>query len=184
MRDGGRLAAAIEVLEDIETRHRPVRLALKAWGDASRYAGAKDRAWVSGLVLDVLRRRRSLGWRMGEESVRAAIRFVLERDYELAFASNGEEALAAFQRQQPDLVLLDLKMPKRDGMEVLTVLRAQAPSVRVIILTTYQSVELAQRATRYGAIDYVPKPFTRDQLRQAVERALRLPAWQRPAPTA
>jgi len=41
-----------------------------------------------------------------EESVRAAIRFVLERDYELAFASNGEEALAAFQRQQPDLVLL------------------------------------------------------------------------------
>lgn len=72
MRDGGRLAAAIQVLTDIETNRRPVRLALKAWGDASRFAGAKDRAWVSGLVLDVLRRRRSLAWRMGEEGPRAA----------------------------------------------------------------------------------------------------------------
>lgn len=71
MRDGGRLSAAIQVLSDIETNRRPVRLALKAWGDSARYAGAKDRAWVSGLVLDVLRRRRSLAWRMGEESPRA-----------------------------------------------------------------------------------------------------------------
>jgi len=46
MRDAGRIAAAIEVLEDIEQHHRPARLALKAWGDASRYAGAKDRAWT------------------------------------------------------------------------------------------------------------------------------------------
>ncbi|MBC7166649.1 RsmB/NOP family class I SAM-dependent RNA methyltransferase [Phenylobacterium sp.] len=72
MRDGGRLAAAIEVLDEIETRHRPVRLALKAWGDRSRFAGAKDRAWVSGLVLDVLRKRRSLAWRMVADSPRAA----------------------------------------------------------------------------------------------------------------
>lgn len=72
MRDGGRLAAAIEVISEIETRHRPVRLALKAWGDSARYAGAKDRAFVSGLVLDVLRKRRSLAWRMGEETPRAA----------------------------------------------------------------------------------------------------------------
>ncbi|HEY8617520.1 RsmB/NOP family class I SAM-dependent RNA methyltransferase [Phenylobacterium sp.] len=72
MRDGGRLAAAIEVLTEIEQRKRPVRLALKAWGDAARYAGAKDRAFVSGLVLDVLRRRRSLAWRMGEDTPRAA----------------------------------------------------------------------------------------------------------------
>ncbi|HKR88027.1 MAG TPA: MFS transporter, partial [Phenylobacterium sp.] len=72
MRDGGRLAAAIQVLTDIETQHRPVRLALKAWGEASRFAGAKDRAFVSGLVLDVLRRKRSLAWRMGEEGPRAA----------------------------------------------------------------------------------------------------------------
>src|SRR5665213_3674719 len=73
MRDGGRIAAAIQVLEDIEQRHKPVRMALKNWGEQSRYAGAKDRAWVSGLVLDALRRRRSLGWTIGSEDARAVV---------------------------------------------------------------------------------------------------------------
>jgi len=95
LRDGGRLAAAIEVLEDIETRHRPVRLALKEWGGRARYAGAKDRAWVSGLVLDVLRRRRSLGWRMGDEGLRAAtlgaLRFVWAWPIERLAAATVEE---------------------------------------------------------------------------------------------
>ena len=58
MRDGGRIAAATEVLGEVDARHRPAHLALKAWGERARYAGAKDRAFVSGLVLDALRRRR------------------------------------------------------------------------------------------------------------------------------
>lgn len=65
MRDGARIAAAVAVLGDMDQRHKPARLALKAWGEGARYAGAKDRAFVSGLVLDALRRRRSLAWRMG-----------------------------------------------------------------------------------------------------------------------
>ena len=73
MRDGGRLAAAIAVLEDMDTRHQPVRLALKSWGEGARYAGAKDRAFVSGLVLDCLRRRRSLAWKIGDETWRAIV---------------------------------------------------------------------------------------------------------------
>ena len=72
MTPAGRLAAAIQVLSEIETRHRTVRDALKDWGGQSRYAGAKDRAWVSGLVLDVLRRRRSLAWMMGADGPRVA----------------------------------------------------------------------------------------------------------------
>ncbi len=73
MRDGGRIAAAIGVLGEIEARHRTARLVLKGWGESARYAGAKDRAFVSGLVLDVLRRRRSLAWMMGEQSDRARV---------------------------------------------------------------------------------------------------------------
>ena len=119
-----------------------------------------------------------------EESVQAAIRLVLEQDYDLVFASDGEDALRQFQARPADLVLLDLKMPKKDGLEVLQELMGRQPPPRVLMLTAYQSVELAQRATRYGALDYIPKPFTREQLRQAVERALQLPAWQRPAPAA
>src|SRR5690349_21213679 len=96
MRDGGRLAAAIEVLTEIETRHKPVRLALKAWGDGARYAGSKDRAWVSGLVLDVLRRKRSLGWRMGDDSARSAalgaLRFLWDWPLERVAEAAGDEA--------------------------------------------------------------------------------------------
>ena len=84
MRDGGRLAAAIAVLADIDGRHKPARMALKNWGESARYAGARDRAFVSGLVLDVLRRRRSLAWRMEDDSHRAAVlaavRFLWGRD--------------------------------------------------------------------------------------------------------
>ncbi len=95
MRDAGRLAAAIDVLTQIDERHRPVRMALKNWGESARYAGSKDRAFVSGLVLDVLRRRRSLGWRMGDESLRAAalaaLRFVWDWPLERIADAAGEE---------------------------------------------------------------------------------------------
>jgi 16S rRNA (cytosine967-C5)-methyltransferase len=108
LRDGGRLAAAIEIITEIEDRHRPVRLALKSWGDAARYAGAKDRAFVSGLVLDALRKRRSLGWRMGDEAPRAAALGVLgliwdwplERIAEAAAAeAHGPGALSEPERE-------------------------------------------------------------------------------------
>ncbi len=73
MRDGGRIAAALAVLADMEERHKPARLALKSWANDARYAGAKDRAFVSGLVLDVLRRRRSLTWQMGLDTARSRV---------------------------------------------------------------------------------------------------------------
>ena len=81
MRDGGRLTAAIEVLTEIETRHFPVRMALKRWGESARYAGSKDRAFVSGLALDALRRKRSLGWMMGDTSARGVAIGVLAHDW-------------------------------------------------------------------------------------------------------
>ena len=93
MNPSGRLAAAIEVLTEVEERHRPVRLALKAWGEWARYAGAKDRAFVSGLVLDALRRRRSLAWRMGADSPRAAALGVLA--FEWGWSADDVAATAA-----------------------------------------------------------------------------------------
>ncbi len=77
MRDPGRISAAIEVLHDIEDQARPAKAALKDWGAAHRFAGAKDRAWISGLVLDALRRRRSLSHQMSSEEPRALVLGVL-----------------------------------------------------------------------------------------------------------
>ena len=71
MRLGGRLAAAIEILDDMERRHRPVADALRDWGLSHRFAGAGDRAAIGNLVYDALRRRRSACWLMGEETPRA-----------------------------------------------------------------------------------------------------------------
>jgi 16S rRNA (cytosine967-C5)-methyltransferase len=71
MRLGGRLAAAIEVLDDIERRHRPVADVLKDWGLSHRFAGAGDRAAIGNIVYDALRRKRSAGWLMDAETPRA-----------------------------------------------------------------------------------------------------------------
>jgi len=70
MRLGGRLSAAISILSDFETRRVPLKTAIADWGRANRYAGAKDRAFISGLCLDVLRKRASLA---GGSSVRMAV---------------------------------------------------------------------------------------------------------------
>jgi len=116
MRDGGRVSAAIEVLTEIETRHFPVKMALKRWGEAARYAGSKDRAFVSGLVLDALRRKRSLGWMMGETSARGVVLGVLafvwkwpaERIAEAASEEHGFGALSETEQARlKDPVSLD-----------------------------------------------------------------------------
>lgn len=73
MREGGRTSAAIEVLEEIAGRHRPAAEALKDWGRAHRFAGAGDRHAIGTLVHDVLRRRNSLGARMGSVTARALV---------------------------------------------------------------------------------------------------------------
>lgn len=73
MRLPGRIAAAIEVLGDIEARRRPAGEALRDWGLSHRFAGAGDRAAIGNLVYDALRRRASLAWRMGSETPRALV---------------------------------------------------------------------------------------------------------------
>jgi len=81
MRLPGRIAAAIEVLADIEARKRPVSEALKAWGLANRFAGAGDRAAIGNLVYDALRRKQSHAALMGSESPRALVLSVVVREW-------------------------------------------------------------------------------------------------------
>ena len=71
MTPGARLAAAIEVLADIDARRRPAADALKDWGLSHRFAGSGDRAGIAGLVYDALRRRASSAYLMGEDTPRA-----------------------------------------------------------------------------------------------------------------
>lgn len=107
-----------------------------------------------------------------EEGIRESINLILEEDYDVAFATNGEEALAKLQADAFDLVLLDIKMPKLDGLEVLKRLKASNRTTPVIMLTAYQSVELAKEAVKLGARDYLPKPFDRERVLSSVRDIL------------
>lgn len=73
MKSGGRISAAIDVLTDVLARHQLVKSAARDWGKRARYAGSKDRAWVSGLVLDALRKKNSIAHAMQDESSRGLI---------------------------------------------------------------------------------------------------------------
>jgi CheY-like chemotaxis protein len=104
-----------------------------------------------------------------EEGIRESLGLILGADYELEFARDGEEALVKLKTDGFALALVDIKMPKLDGLEVLRQLKG-ALRIPVIVLTAYQSVELAKEAIRLGARDYLPKPFERDMLLAAVRR--------------
>jgi 16S rRNA (cytosine967-C5)-methyltransferase len=89
MTPGARVAAAIEALDDIVARRRPAQDALKDWGLAHRFAGSKDRAAISGLVFDALRRKASAAWIMQDETSRAIVLGALRLQRGLSFEEIG-----------------------------------------------------------------------------------------------
>ena len=91
--------------------------------------------------------------------------------YDCLVASDPNEALDMIERERPGLVLTDLRMPKLDGIEVLAAAKRMDPAVLVVLLTAHATVETAVTAMRYGAYDYITKPFTSDELMQVVRRA-------------
>ena len=107
-----------------------------------------------------------------EEGIRESLSLILGQEYELGFAADGQETLTKLTQERFDLVLLDIKMPKLDGLEVMKRLKQQQIFVPVLVLTAYQSVELAKEAVKLGALDYLPKPFEREQILQAVRGVL------------
>ncbi len=109
-----------------------------------------------------------------EEGIRESLNLILGEEYDLLFAQDGEETLAKLQQEPCDLVLLDIKMPKLDGLEVLRRLKAKPANhlPPILVLTAYQSVELAREAVKLGARDYLPKPFEREQILNAVHGVL------------
>jgi len=89
------------------------------------------------------------------------------------FANSGEAALAAVSRERPDLLLSDIRMKTRlDGLSLLEIVRREHPSVPVVLMTAFGSIETAVRAVKEGAFDYISKPFNIDELVAIVRRAL------------
>jgi CheY-like chemotaxis protein len=89
-------------------------------------------------------------------------------DHKVDAAGDGDEALKSFNLKDYDVMIVDLKLPGRDGLSVLSEVRVKNPKTKVIIVTAYPSIDTAVEAMRRGAVDYLPKPFELDRLNIAI----------------
>jgi DNA-binding response OmpR family regulator len=98
--------------------------------------------------------------------------WLTEGGYQVETAEEGERALEAIAEQDFGMVILDLKLPGKDGIEVLREAKKKRPKLQGVIITAYPSVETAVAATKEGAIDYLPKPFDLNQLEKIIRETL------------
>jgi len=109
-----------------------------------------------------------------EEVLRDVLDAVLRREgFEVAMASSGEEALAVLDEDDNiDLVILDIMLPGISGIDTLRALRISNPSLPVIIITAFSSIDGAIEAMKHGAFHYIPKPFKNEEVILTVNKAL------------
>ncbi|MEK3732691.1 MULTISPECIES: response regulator [Paenibacillus] len=93
--------------------------------------------------------------------------------YETFQAANGKIALEIVKQHSPDLVLLDMKIPGMDGLEILKHIKQMDPEIKVIMMTAYGELDMIKEATELGALMHFTKPFDIDEMRQAVNAQLK-----------
>jgi DNA-binding NtrC family response regulator len=112
-----------------------------------------------------------------EVAVNNNVRKILSKNnFDVDQAVTKAEALEKIDQKSYELVVLDLKIPEVNGLELLKAIRDKRPEAMVIVITGYASIETAVEASRMGAVDYLPKPFTPEEIRDATEKAFRFAA--------
>ncbi len=167
------------VLADLAVRAITQRIREK---DTQR---AREAALAVSLTLDVSREAKSLKRAEVKEPVARILcvddeavildsfRKILVLDgYSVDTVETGQEALGLIQAHHYDFVFTDLKMPTMDGLEVVKAVKHMRPDIDVVIITGFATVETAVECMKYGAMDYVQKPFTEDELLAFVKKAL------------
>jgi CheY-like chemotaxis protein len=108
-----------------------------------------------------------------EPGMRALFSFMLgAKGYQVDTAASGKEAIAHVETQPCDLIFIDIRMPAMDGVQVLKKVKAQQPDVSVIMMTGYAVEKLLDDALAAGAVGYLRKPFTLDELLASIRDAL------------
>jgi two-component system, response regulator, stage 0 sporulation protein F len=103
--------------------------------------------------------------------IRILLNEVFQKEgYQTFQAANGIQALEIVTKHDPDLVLLDMKIPGMDGIEILKRMKVIDPDIRVIIMTAYGELDMIQEAKDLGAITHFAKPFDIDDIRAAVRK--------------
>jgi len=107
-----------------------------------------------------------------EKSLRDSLRMLLQDTYNLVFAVTGKEAIRGIKKACPDLVLLDIRLPEIDGLEVLSQIKSMEPDLEVIMITAMNTVGSAVEAMKRGAYDYLTKPFDIEAVTAIIAKAL------------
>ncbi len=108
-----------------------------------------------------------------EAAIRDSLRMTLEYEgYEFVAAATGQEGLALAERDAPDLVILDVKMPGMDGLEVLDRLRSMNEALPVVVVSGHGTISTAVEATKKGAFDFIEKPFASERVLVSLRNAL------------
>jgi len=105
-----------------------------------------------------------------ERGPRESLRMVLKYDYEMFLAERVDAGIELLRDINPDLVIMDIRMPEKSGIEGLQEIREINPNVSIIMLTGYGDLETAQQAIRFGANDYLQKPFDTDDIQAVVKK--------------
>ncbi len=103
---------------------------------------------------------------------RESLRMLLKPGYDIETADNGHVALETLERFRPDIVIMDIKMPEMDGLELLRRVKQTDATIEVVMITAYASLETVKHALTHGAFEYLIKPFPRQDLEDVVRRAL------------
>ena len=107
-----------------------------------------------------------------DKSIRYSLRRIFEEEYNVMTASNGEEGLQFLSQGPVDLVLMDIKMPERSGLDILKEIKRIDPKYLVILMTAYGTTEIAIEAMKWGAFDYILKPFSIQKLKELIGKAM------------
>lgn len=107
-----------------------------------------------------------------DPSIRELFTEALGENYELQTFEDGLEGMEALEEQTPDLLILDLRLPGKGGLEIMDEISEEWPELQVIMVTAHQDVESAVKAMKLGAFDYVIKPFNLDEIEMLIDRAL------------
>ena len=109
-----------------------------------------------------------------DQSISAALDMILtEAGYDVEVAETGEDALELFEQKGFDLLIADLKLPGIGGIEVIRQVKEKKPETEVIVITGVGTQPIAEEAMTLGAHDFLPKPFTDDQIKTAINEALK-----------
>jgi len=108
------------------------------------------------------------------DAIRESIKLILGNSgYSLYFALDGKEAIEKAKQLKPEIILLDIKMPKLSGLDAIEQIKTASPQTKIIMMSGYEQPEVIKEALSRGAVDYLPKSFSGEQLKSAIKAALK-----------